>query len=245
MDSGEEIQPVLVRGSGDGGGCGPRGGRTPLGYNAPQYSAPVQTLATANHLPQTMKQQRPPLASLFRRVLWPCCIVLASGLAGAQTANIDYNDVQQLMRAGKLPEALAKTEQYIAERPRDPQLRFLRGVIQTDSGKSAEAIATFNALVQDYPELPEPYNNLAALHAAQNNYDKARTALEMAVRLNPSYTVAHENLGDVYARLASQSYAKALQLDANSAQLPAKLNLIRELFAPPKGRSGARPSAAR
>ena len=166
-----------------------------------------------------------------------------TALAPAHTS--DYADVQLLMRSGKHAEALAKTDQYLAEKPRDPQLRFLKGVIQTDSGKPADALATFTALTQDYPELPEPYNNLAALYAAQSQYDKARVALEMAVRLNPSYAVAHENLGDVYARMASQSYAKALQLDAGNTQLPPKLNLIRDLFAPKSGGKPARPAAAR
>ena len=168
-------------------------------------------------------------------------VATVSGTANAQPqaqASNDYADIQLLMRSGKQAEALAKTEQYIAEKPRDPQLRFLKGVIQTDSGKPADAIATFTSLTQDYPELPEPYNNLAALYASQNQFDKARVALEMAVRLNPAYAVAHENLGDVYARMASQSYAKALQLDTSNAQVAPKLNLIREVFAP-KGKPKA------
>lgn len=181
-----------------------------------------------------MKQLRSILRCTPVRALGVLAFAATVGLAHAQTS--DYGDIQLLMRSGKQAEALAKTEQYIAEKPRDPQLRFLKGVIQTDSGKPTEAIATFTALTQDYPELPEPYNNLAALYAGQSQYDKARVALEMAVRLNPSYAVAHENLGDVYARMASQSYAKALQLDAANAQVPAKLNLVRDIFTP-KGKA--------
>ena len=54
----------------------------------------------------------------------------------------------------------------------------------------------------------------------------------MAIRTNPGYATAHENLGDVYARLAGESYTQALQLDSNNASLPPKLNLIRELLKP-------------
>ncbi|MDB5869854.1 MAG: repeat-containing protein, partial [Polaromonas sp.] len=54
----------------------------------------------------------------------------------------------------------------------------------------------------------------------------------MAIRLNPSYATAHENLGDIYARLASQSYSRALQLNATNASLPPKLALIGQLLAP-------------
>ena len=142
----------------------------------------------------------------------------------------EYSEVSQLMRAGKLPEAMAKADQYLAAKPKDPQLRFLKGVIQRDSGKAMEAIASFTRLTEDYPELPEPYNNLAVLYAGQNQFDKARVALEMAIRTNPSYATAHENLGDVYAKLASQAYNKALQLDSGNPAVAPKLALIRELF---------------
>jgi tetratricopeptide (TPR) repeat protein len=87
-------------------------------------------------------------------------------------------------------------------------------------------------IVQDYPELAEPHNNLAAIHAAAGEYGKARAELEEALRLNPLYTPAHENLGDVQALLAGQSYARALRLEPASASLPKKLALVRQLAAP-------------
>ncbi len=155
----------------------------------------------------------------------------------------EYADVSQLVRAGKLPEALIKADQYLAGKPRDPQMRFLKGVIQRDTGKTSDAISTFTRLTEDYPELPEPYNNLAVLYAGQSQFDKARTALEMAIRTNPSYATAHENLGDVYAKLASQAYNKALQLDASNPAVPPKLALIRELFSP-AGAKTSRPAPA-
>ena len=183
-----------------------------------------------------MKQAPSPLFSAIRWVA--LAATLSFGVAHAD----DYADVAQLVRNGKLPEAMAKADQYLAAKPRDPQMRFLKGVIQRDSGKNTEAIATFTRLTEDYPELPEPYNNLAVLYAGQSQFDKARTALEMAIRTNPSYTTAHENLGDVYAKLASQAYGKALQLDANNAAVPPKLALIRELFNPATSK-GQRPAS--
>lgn len=183
-----------------------------------------------------MKQAPSPLFSAIRWVA--LAATLSFGVAHAD----DYADVAQLVRNGKLPEAMAKADQYLAAKPRDPQMRFLKGVIQRDSGKNTEAIATFTRLTEDYPELPEPYNNLAVLYAGQSQFDKARTALEMAIRTNPSYTTAHENLGDVYAKLASQAYGKALQLDANNTAVPPKLALIRELFNPATAK-GQRPAS--
>ncbi len=108
-------------------------------------------------------------------------------------------------------------------------------MILSEQGKTADAINIFQKLTEDYPELPEPYNNLAVLHAAAGNFDKARVALERAIRTNPTYATAHENLGDVYAKLASQSYDKAMQL-ADSTQQPApksKLAMVHTLT--PKG----------
>ena len=166
----------------------------------------------------------PPLSAALRMLF--LAATLSSPLAHAD----DYADVGRLVRANQYPEALAKADQYLTTKPRDPQMRFLRGVIQTETGKTGDAIATFTKITEDYPELPEPYNNLAVLYAGQSQFDKARAALEMAIRTNPSYATAHENLGDIYARLASQAYSKALQLDSGNTAVQPKLALIRTLF---------------
>jgi tetratricopeptide (TPR) repeat protein len=167
--------------------------------------------------------------------------VAACGVTLPALAAIEYEDVDRLMQAGKLDEAMAKADAFLKDKPRDPQMRFLKGVIQLDTGKRAEAIAAFTQLTQDAPELPEPYNNLAVIYASQNQFDKARSALESAIRTNPSYATAQENLGDVYARLASQAYSKALQLDQNNTAVQPKLAVIRTLFTPTP--PGAKPTA--
>ena len=169
-----------------------------------------------------------PVGRLLSAPLFAMALFLAVGVAYAD----DYGDVNQLSRQGKVTEALAKADAYIAGKPRDPQMRFLRGVILTEQGKQAEATAAFTSLTQDFPELPEPYNNLAALYASQSQFDKARAALEMAIKLNPGYATAYENLGDVYARLAIQQYVRAQQFASTSPSVTPKLKMIRELFAP-------------
>jgi tetratricopeptide (TPR) repeat protein len=185
---------------------------------------------------------RASLGKQLRRLALSAAVstALVSPMVNAQAD--DYAEVNRLVRAGQLSEALTKADQYLAAKPRDPQMRFLKGVIQTESGKTTEAIATFSKLTGDFPELPEPYNNLAVLYAGQSQFDKARAALEMAIRTNPSYVTAHENLGDVYAKLASQAYSKALQLDAGNAAVAPKLSLIRNLFA--ADAKGVRPAAS-
>lgn len=173
-----------------------------------------------------MKHTRSPIFSALR------LLTLVAAFTSLTAHADDYEEVSQLLRAGKTTEAAAKADSYLASKPRDPQMRFLKGVIQRNAGKQTEAIATFTKLTEDYPELPEPYNNLAVLYAGQSQFDKARAALEMAIRTNPSYATAHENLGDIYARLASQAYNKALQLDGANAAVPPKLALIKEVFKP-------------
>jgi tetratricopeptide (TPR) repeat protein len=177
------------------------------------------------------------VASLSATCLAVC--LLAAGTAHAD----DYSDVNRMLRAGQVAEASAKADQFLATKPRDAQMRFLKGVILTEQNKPNDAISAFTKLTEDYPELPEPYNNLAVLYAGQSQFDKARAALEMAIRTNPSYATAHENLGDVYAKLASQAYSKALQLDNTNTGVQPKLALIRDLFAAP-GVKGQRPVAA-
>jgi tetratricopeptide (TPR) repeat protein len=115
-------------------------------------------------------------------------------------------------------------------------------------GQPTEAMAVFSALSEDYPELPEPYNNLAVVYAQQKQYEKARTALEMAIRTDPGYALARENLGDVYARLASQAYDQALQLDPSNKVTQSKLSRLREpgssvSVSPGKQADAARPSS--
>ncbi len=142
----------------------------------------------------------------------------------------ELQDIQSLVKQGNQNQALDKVNSYLASRPKDAQGRFLKGVILTEQNKSAEAIKVFTALTEDFPELPEPYNNLAVLYASQQQYDKSRQALELAIQTHPSYATAHENLGDIYAKMASQAYDRALQLDKSNAAAQTKLSLIKEIF---------------
>lgn len=139
----------------------------------------------------------------------------------------DLADVSKLLRTGKVAEALGKTNEYLAKHPADPQMRFMKGVLLTEQNKSDEAIAVFTKLTEDYRDLPEPYNNLAVLYAANGQYEKARIALEKAIRTNPSYMTAYENLGDVYGKMASQAYDKALALGTTTPPAKSKLTLLR------------------
>ncbi len=142
----------------------------------------------------------------------------------------ELQDIDGLVKQGQHAKAFERVNRYLAQKPRDPKGRFIKGLILAEQNKGAEAIEVFTALSRDYPELPEPYNNLAVLYAAQGQYEKARQQLEMSIRTHPSYATAYENLGDVYTKLASQAYDKALQFDSSNSAAKNKLSLVRDLM---------------
>lgn len=164
------------------------------------------------------------LNRLYGALLWGAVLLSTSAYADP------LQDANKLFKQGNTAQALEKVEQVLADKPKDAAARFLKGLILTEQNKSDEAIKVFTALNEDFPELPEPYNNLAVLYAGQGQYEKAKNALEMAIHAHPSYVTAHENLGDIYAKLASQSYDRALQLDHTNVATKGKLAAIQALF---------------
>src|SRR5688500_11821284 len=187
------------------------------------------------------------LPSIAPLRLLPLLVLLALAFAPASSGwaqGDPLQDANQLFRQGQFDRAMDRVNNYLAQRPKDARGRFLKGLILTEQNKPNEAIRVFTDLSQDCPELPEPYNNLAGIYASQGAHDKARNSLEMAIRTHPSYATAHENLGDIYAKMASQAYDKALQLDRSNQAAAGKLNLIKDLFSQTSATStAARPPA--
>jgi Flp pilus assembly protein TadD/ketosteroid isomerase-like protein len=153
--------------------------------------------------------------------------LLCAGAAWAQSD--DVQEASKLLKSGQHQQALERVNKVLAAKPKDAQARFLKGLIYAEQGNAKEATDVFLQLTKDYPDLPEPYNNLAVIYASQGQYEKARSALEQSIRTHPSYATAYENLGDVYAKLASQAYDKALQIDSANPGAKNKLALVREL----------------
>lgn len=157
-------------------------------------------------------------------------------MSDPRAADTAFTQAQRLADEGKPDDALAAIEVALKESPSDVRLRFLKGVILSGQGKDAAAIEVFQGLARQFPELPEPHNNLAALHAARGELDLARAALDEAVRALPSYALGHENLGDLHLRLAMRSWQRAAELEPANAAPASKLRLARELsqrIAPP------------
>ncbi len=164
------------------------------------------------------------------------------------TISLPYDGAIAAYRAGRVDEAMTIVERALQTDPRNAQLRFLRGVILTERRRTDEAIEVFRSLTEDFPELPESYNNLAVIHAARGDWDAARLALEQSLRAVPTYALAHENLGDIHLQLAAASYAQAGRLDPSNASARGKLAMALELIgrvqqAPPANPANPRPSA--
>jgi tetratricopeptide (TPR) repeat protein len=135
--------------------------------------------------------------------------------------------------------ALTQLDARIAQNPRDAQAKFKRATVLARLNRDDDAIAAFTELTQTYPELPEPYNNLAALYAKQGRYSEARAALETATKASPGYGLAYENLGDLYLRLADQAYRRAQSLGRASGTTQQRLADVDKIVSPPP-----RPQAA-
>ncbi|WP_420465217.1 tetratricopeptide repeat protein [Panacagrimonas sp.] len=149
-------------------------------------------------------------------------------------------EAQTLIEQGQLDRALQRLDEQLKSAPQDAEARFLRGLVLTRLNRAEDAIKAFADITRDYPQLPEPYNNLAVLYAQQGDYEKARDALEAALATHPSYATAHENLGDIYAALAGAAYNRALMLDQGNQTVRNKLSFLNRI----SGDQGAAVAAA-
>jgi tetratricopeptide (TPR) repeat protein len=164
------------------------------------------------------------------RSLWTSLVLAAACLASAPLRADEYAEIEKLYRAGDLQQSLRRADEVIAAQPRAAQVRFLKGVMLTDMKRNAQAIEVFTALTQDFPELPDPYNNLAVLYAADGQLPSALVALQTALRNDPTHRAARENLGDVHLALAMQAWTAAQAgAKGDDAGLRRKLQLAREI----------------
>ena len=180
--------------------------------------------------------------STWRRKLWGAALLLAAcSWAHAQSQNTDWvpgqvidkiyqsdphDEVRKLLRRGKNEQALVLVQKNVALNPRDPQMRFWEGYLYEQMGQPQMAKPIYLALTQEHPELAEPHNNLGVLLAAEGQYGEARQMFELALRANPRYALAQENLGDVLLQLARQAYQRALEIDPAQRTAAKKIELL-------------------
>jgi len=158
--------------------------------------------------------------------------ILSSVLVASVAA--DNEEIQRMIQQGSFEKALVLAEEQLSVNPDEIQTLFLKGLILARMDRLKESEAVFIGLTEKHPELPEPYNNLAVVYAASGDYDKAEEALRQAINTHPSYATAHENLGDIYAKMASQAYNNALKLDSDNQETREKLSMISDLISVPE-----------
>lgn len=137
----------------------------------------------------------------------------AAPQSDARKVQTVVEQANRLLQENKPDLALKTLDDGLKQSPRDPRLRFQYGVVLNQLKRDGEAVDVFQQLTEDFPELPEPYNNLAVMLAARGDLDQAKVALERAIRALPNYALAQENLGDVYLRMAARSYEQAGKLN--------------------------------
>jgi tetratricopeptide (TPR) repeat protein len=159
-------------------------------------------------------------------------LILASLLTFCSAAwSGDLDQIKQLIQANENKLALEKIDNLPANQPKKADVLFLRAVALSKLNRRQEAIDVYNELINKYPTLPEPRNNLAVLYAQQGKFEASEQALQSALNTDPSYATAQRNLSDIYKTLASIAYNKALSLDNGKEPAPpeTKLSLIEEL----------------
>ena len=151
-------------------------------------------------------------------------------VANISSAQNNTDEIKLLLKNGNYKKAEGLINNSIESNLNNPEILFYRGIMETNLGKTNQAIDTFRDLTERFPELPEPFNNLAVLYAEKGQFRLAKEILEQAIKTNPSYLTAHINLGDIFTKMASEAYNKALEIDKSNNIAITKLSMITQLF---------------
>jgi len=150
-------------------------------------------------------------------------IALCSNSSFAQDA---ANQISSMIQTGQFENALNTIDNELKAKPKDPLLKFQRGIALSGLGRNDDAIVEFSKITEEYPQLPEPYNNLAVLYSSKGDLAKAKTSLELAIKAQPNYATAYDNLGDIHSKLANQYYQQAITIDSNNVSAKSKIDLL-------------------
>lgn len=139
---------------------------------------------------------------------------------------------QKAVNEKRYDDAIAAFDKVLAKNPRNAQARFQRAWAMARAGRDNDAIQAFAEMSQDFPELPEPHNNLALLYAKRGDLKRAEAELLLAIDAKPDYAISYSNLGDVYRRLAEQAYGDAVRRNPGDARAAAGQRQMRATATP-------------
>lgn len=148
-----------------------------------------------------------------------------------QPTQAEVQNLLKLFNAGelKLSEALAKS--MVKQYPNVPILHNVLGSSLAGQGKHAEAVPSFQKLVEVDAYSPELRFNLALMLANSNQFDEAEKHYRKATELNPKFVDAFYNLGFLlqsqgkWAQAAEQ-YQKATVLQPNFCEAFGNLGAV-------------------
>jgi len=150
------------------------------------------------------------------------------------TKNGVPSDVEKLIRAKQYEQAQALIDTNLKKNPANVQLRYVKARLYIETRQWAQAQKALIEITQQFPELPEPYNNLAAIVANQGKWIEARDYLELALKLRPSYAIASANLGEVYIHLGASAYDNAATwAKLNQRQYTNRAKALMAILQPP------------
>jgi len=146
-------------------------------------------------------------------------------------------ETREMIELGKYEEADTTIISQLKRKPRDAQWRYLEALLKAEMGLSlknkdilARAVFLFERLSEEFPELPEPHNNLAVLYNKMGQEQKAIESFKLAILNNPGYALAYENLADLYLLLARETYLKGISRSRkNNDRLQAKSNFLKNV----------------
>lgn len=144
---------------------------------------------------------------------------LTAALAGTlllslgSTCHASLEEVTSALASGDSQSALGQFESLPKSERVSFHGRLLEASVLAALGREEEAEQRYLALIDEVPQRPEPYNNLAVLYANQGELDKALGLLEQAIQTNASYATVRDNLSRIYLEKSLNSYAKALRIE--------------------------------
>ncbi len=139
--------------------------------------------------------------------------------------------VDKLIGRADYQKALNLIAEGLKANPHSAQLRFQRCVVYERMGDRQKAKDGFERMIRTYPEIPEPYNNLAGIYSREGNLTRAEELLVKALALRPNFALAHMNLGNLYLAKAKNAYNSAIKTGGNKEKLNANIRAIDKLLA--------------
>ena len=149
--------------------------------------------------------------------------------------------VRQVLKTRKIENALSRLEKKLKKEGGTVQEYYELGSIYADKKMFAQAIGLLQKSLKgvdaEEENLSPVHNALGFAYFAQEQYDIAIREYKEALKLEPGYVTALNNLGHVYERKkltaqALQTYEEALKYEPNNATAKRRAESLRKRLVP-------------